>query len=109
MAWFGVRLLIEATHPSEGERKDDLFEDRVVLVEAVDESEALEKAQRAAEISEPEYRNEFGDLVSWEFVEILGVQGLLTGRPLDGSEIFWSFLSRTEVEELRRWQGPFPG
>jgi hypothetical protein len=40
MSWFGVRLLIEAKHPEENQRADDLFEDRVVVIEAVDQSEA---------------------------------------------------------------------
>lgn len=60
--WWGVRVLLEATHPGQEPRSDDLFEDRIVLVEADDEAVARERAQRMAEIEAPEYLNQFGEV-----------------------------------------------
>jgi len=107
VAWFGVRLLFEAIHSEEKPDARDLFEDRILLVEAEDSSEARAKAERLGFGDQPEYRNQYGDVVSWRLVEVLDVCALREEPSGKGTEVFWSFLSREEVDQLRKWQEPF--
>jgi len=107
VAWFGVRLLFEAIHSEEEPDARDLFEDRILLIEAEDSSQARANVERLGVGDQPEYRNQYGNLVSWRLVDVLDVRALREERPGDGSEVFWSFLSREEVDQLRKWQEPF--
>ena len=105
--WFSVRLIFESLHPDEnsGER---LFEDRIILVRAVTEEEAQEKAEAFGKAAKEDYKNVHGKRVQWVFKEILDVVYLPWEDNIgDGSEVYYAFLTEKRLEQLRQILEPF--
>lgn len=100
MSWFAARLLFESVHvPSVA---DPMFEDRIILVDAKDEREAMDSALslgRASERSE-RYDGATGDQVNWELRSVLDVKPLPSGVVDHGAEVYYTFLRPREAYEL---------
>lgn len=74
-----------------------LFEERFVLIEAIDERSAWLEAERVGKEQESVFKNPYGDEVLWQFVkinEVIHVDGK------HGSEIFSRFLNSHEAKLL---------
>ena len=99
--WFSARLLFEAKHPDE-EGLDKVFEDRIVLLAADDEADAESKANSVGAKSRLEYRNEYGNRVIWEFIEVLDLVTLDTDDIGHGSELYSQFLDEQDLTAVRR-------
>jgi hypothetical protein len=97
MPWFAVRYAAERVlDDAEG-----LYEDSILLIKAEGEAAAREKGEAAARRSNHEYANSVGEDVQWEFREILDVKQLFDDEIQDGSEIYYAFLTRTQLKSVR--------
>jgi Domain of unknown function (DUF4288) len=97
MPWFSVRCLSECV-------LDDapaLYEDCILLIQAEDDVHARRKGDAAARKSSHQYANSFGETVRWEFREVLDVKQLFDAEIRDGSEVYYSFLSHADLENVR--------
>jgi hypothetical protein len=100
-SWFAARLLFESKHPDEPE-SEKVFEDRIVLLAADDEDEAEDQAKNLGSKSREEYRNQFGDRVLWEFVEVLDLMPIYADEIGHGSEVYSQFLDEQDLAAVRR-------
>ena len=104
-AWFGARLIFESVHPGETV-EDPLFEDRVILVRALDEEEARHRASLGKD-STHEYENMYGNRVVETFREVLDIVQLFDDPLSEGSQVYYNLMGLGEVAELRRrFAGP---
>lgn len=81
---------------------DEWFEESIVLIQANDEKEALEKAEALGEQIAFEHQREANFGVRWEFVGVLSVYEVLGEELLDGMEIFSRFLTGKEAKMLMK-------
>ena len=100
-SWFSARLLFGAKHPDE-EGLEKIFEDRIVLLAADDETDAESKANSLDVKSRLEYRNEYGNRVIWEFIEVLDLVTLDTDDIGHGSELYSHYLDEQDLAAVRR-------
>lgn len=100
-SWFSARLLFESKHPDEP-RSKKVFEDRIVLLTAAGEDEAEHKAKSLGVKAREEYRNQFGNRVIWEFVEVLDLMQLDSDDIGHGSEVYSQFIDEQDLAAVRR-------
>ncbi len=93
-------MIFESVHPNP-DGDEALFEDRIILVRAVDEEDAERKAASAGKKAEHEYRNVYGDTVVWAFREVLDVVPIYDSDLAHGSEVYSHLIRSHEVEQLR--------
>lgn len=101
--WYTGNLLFQAIHLNHPER-EAAWEERIVLIEATDESEARTVAERLGKEGEHEYyvsRDE-NDLLRWTFVRVQVVHAVEDDTLRSGSELFSRFLQQREVDILSR-------
>ena len=90
--WFAAALVLEADQPGEGDERTPLFEKRVVLFEAGDESEATTKASDYCRAAGFSYQNLNGQSVVWKCRRILGITPLYATDLGDGVEVYSELL-----------------
>jgi hypothetical protein len=100
VVWFAARLLLESVHPEEPD-VEKVFEDRIIVLRARSEDEALEKARKFGKASRQEYKNEYGKTVIWELREILDVVELFDETLEDGSEVYYSILGEEKAKSVQ--------
>jgi len=93
--WYSASLLFQAVHDSP--RKDPVWEESIVLVEATSENEARRRAEEIGRSSETGYRTRSGHLV-WRFDRVERM--FLVEAVGDGREVFSRFLRDSEVRSL---------
>ncbi|MFK8906518.1 DUF4288 domain-containing protein [Streptomyces sp. YS-3] len=79
-------LLCAASTTADG--RAPLYQENFVLLRAVDESEAREKAFAHGRRLETSYENEFGDTVSWKLLHVVDVSEVGQSDLDDGSEVY---------------------
>jgi hypothetical protein len=97
--WFTASILFK----SHGQLPLDgnlLWEERIVLVEAEDESSAERKAAKLGKAEEHEYLNQRGAAVRWTFEKIERICVIEGGLLKDGTELFSRFLRDSEVKSI---------
>jgi hypothetical protein len=95
--WYAASLLFRATHLDSPER-DWLWQERIFLVDAVDEEDARRFASSIGKSEEHEYQTTT-DILQWTFMHverICEVEGSLAS----GVEVFSRFLRDSEVQSL---------
>ena len=97
--WFGASLLYRSSEPLT-EYGTHLFEERIVILAAHDETEARKKANDRGALGEEQYINMEGALVAWTFERTLEVKAILEDELGDGVEVFQRFLREDEVRSL---------
>lgn len=102
---FTASLLFKSSHTSEVgfvrlDDEENVWEEIVLLVYASDEEEAKRKAIAYGKSRESSYNNEYGELVSWKFVQIERVCLVEDESLNDGTELFSRFLKESEVESM---------
>ena len=102
--WFTAEILFKST-PIGKLELDAIWENRVVLFQAVNEEEARIKATAYGRLEGHKYLNHAGELVVWEFDAVENICQLDGNEFSDGKEVFWRFLRHSEVLSLRV---PFP-
>jgi hypothetical protein len=97
--WFGVSLLYKSSEPLD-ERGTYLYEERIIVLEAIDEEEAGKKANERGPSLEEEYVNAEGRRVTWTFERAVEVKAIIEEQLGDGVEVFNRFLREDEVRNL---------
>ena len=99
--WYTANLLFRADHLNQAD-PDPVWEEKIVLVEAGDESEARLLAERMGKDGEHEHyvSKAQNDLLRWTFVKLQKVYTLDDTILRSGTELFSRFLRQSEVESL---------
>ncbi|NIU00454.1 MAG: DUF4288 domain-containing protein [Nitrosopumilaceae archaeon] len=97
--FYSVCILLKSIHsiPSDDE---PLWEERIVLVEAVSEEEAQKKGENIGKNSEETYEAQKGDIVSWKFIKVQSICSIDEENIKDGTELFSRFLKDSEARSL---------
>ena len=96
--WYAANLLFQSTHiPSES--KPAIWEESVRLIQARNEIEARELAERMGRSKVQSYQVEDG-LVIWRFDRVERIYPILDDDLRSGSEVFSRFLRDSEVKSL---------
>jgi hypothetical protein len=91
--WYCVTLIFERLHPNVAAFNDEpLWEESLILVEAVETEEAKTKAMGIAKTKEISFEAISGEAVRWRFVEVGDTFEILDQLPKDGAEVFSRFL-----------------
>ena len=88
MGWYSALVLYESSIESDVPDPDPLRESSVVVFQADSEEEARRKAVDVGKNAECDYRNCYGELVSWVFLRVVEVQDLCKESLCDGVEVF---------------------
>ncbi len=99
MMFYGTSLLFKTIH-SAPSGKEPIWEFRVVLVEAIDEQGAQEKAERIGRNAEHSYEAQKGDIVTWKFIQVESISSIESEDLKNGTELFSQFLSDSTVKSL---------
>jgi len=99
--WFGVSLLYRSSEPLDAQGIH-LFEERIVLLGAVDEVNAWQRAMQLGPSLDEQYINAEGNQVVWTFERVLEVKVILEDQLGDGVEVFHRFLREDEVKSLAK-------
>ena len=97
--WYAVNLLFESVHDGQPSA-EDLWEERILLIEATDETQARKRAETLANAEEHEYLGATGDNVAWRFRRLERVFAIDADILENGTELFSRFLQHREVESL---------
>jgi Domain of unknown function (DUF4288) len=97
--WFSASLLFENVHPGQP-TDDNLWEDRIVLIQAGSEDEARGKAEALGLAEEFEYTAALGDRVSCQFRAVERVCEIDAETLTDRMELFSRFLKASEARSL---------
>lgn len=80
------------------ENRDELvYEERLLLIEATDEKEALDKAQHLAKDDHVSYLNVYGKSVTWLPMQVLGVCEIMDNSLTSGTELHSRFFKKLEA------------
>lgn len=80
---------------------ESLYEESTRLIKAANEEEAREKAVCLGKEAQHSYANDSGEMVAWEFVEILEVQELCEENFYDGIEVFSRMFTSSKYNKNR--------
>ncbi|WP_064747923.1 DUF4288 domain-containing protein [Lysobacter antibioticus] len=97
--WFAASLMYQACHRPP--REDGLWEERIVLIRAGSQTQALEQAERLGPVDEVGYATSEGE-VQWRFVRVDRVCAIEAEVLGSGTEVFSRFLNTEEAEGLAR-------
>jgi hypothetical protein len=79
---------------------DSLWEEQFVLIEADGEEVAHKEAETLASRREAPYKNDKGELISWQFVKVERVYTISEEKLRSGVEVFSRFLRHSEAKSL---------
>ena len=94
--YYSVNLMYRSER---GDSQSPLWEERIILVSAIDEDEAKDKAEKHARENESEFTAADGVNIKWVFYQIERVFPI-DGDIEDGVELFSRFLRQSEAESL---------
>jgi hypothetical protein len=97
--WFCASILKVAERDGK-RRADSLWEEQVFLIETDNEKLAWKEAEKLASHREAPYRNEKGELISWQFVKVDRVYAIPGDKLRGGVEVFARFLRDSEAKSL---------
>jgi len=95
--FYSVSLFFKGLH-EDGTQK--VWEERIILIDAEDESQVEKKAKSLANEYEVEYRTANGDLLKWVFVDIGSIFEIESSQIEGGVELFSRFIKESEAESL---------
>lgn len=99
MRWYSASAFYEARH-TPAPSTPTLWEEKIFLVQARSNDEALRIAQEVSRENEVSYEVADGSTVGWKFSRIERVIELDFAVVASGSEVFSRFLRASEVESL---------
>src|SRR5579864_6884314 len=99
--WYGVDLLFEGCHPGQAP-ETNLWEERIVLLDAASDDEARQQAELHGKSEEHEYTSATGELVQWRYRGLERIYAIDSTLLESGTEVFSRFLHASEVASLRR-------
>jgi hypothetical protein len=101
LSWFSARLLFEARPPG-ATALQAVYEDRIVLLEAEDETDAMLKAGDLGEAADEESRSEYEGSIAWEFIEVLDLEQLPVAVLQHGAQVYFQYLDARDLAAVRR-------
>jgi hypothetical protein len=91
--WYSVALLFERIHPARPDKaKEPLWEESIILVEALSNEDARAKAEMFGKKEAISFRAISGEMVEWRLVEVLDTYEIQDNDLKSGTEIFFRFL-----------------
>lgn len=99
MTWFSASIFYRAVH-SEPRSEPDLWEERIVLLEAIDLEDAMSKARTLGPEGETSYAVTDVDAVAWSFDRVASVVEIDGDTLRHGTELFSRFLRESEAISL---------
>jgi hypothetical protein len=90
--WFCVSLTFERVHP-ETNRDEPLWEQSLILVDALSEGHAAIRGAALGKAREISFDAISGENVQWRFVRVGEIFEISDALPKEGSEVFSRFLS----------------
>jgi hypothetical protein len=97
--WYAVNLLFESCHAGQPPEQN-LWEERIVLLDACSEAAAKEEAERLGKADEPQYTSGIGDEIRWRFRGVERVVAIDAATLESGTEVFSRFLHASEVSSM---------
>src|SRR5438270_13145443 len=97
--WFCAAILKVAERDGE-RRADSLWEEQFFLVETDDDTLASQEAEKLATRREAPYKNDKGELISWQFVKVDRVYAIPAEKLGSGVEVISRFLRDSEAKCL---------
>lgn len=101
LRWYSARVVLERLIGG-AQEVSPLFEERMFLLRAKGDEEALQRAERLGRAGEETFENERGERIQWIFKEVLDIKAVLDDTLADGSEIYYAFYQRDELEQVRQ-------
>lgn len=100
--WYSARLLFVAKTDGRLDA-DPLCEESIIVLRAADETGAAKQARRQGMDMAHSYKNEAGEVISWKFLGVLGIQDLCENALSSGSEVYSHLFleSQTSADEAR--------
>lgn len=104
MCWFSVNLLFRAIHNGIS-TENDLWEERIILINSGSEIEARNEGLRIGKSEEHEYLvasdiNDQDGMIRWSFIQIERICKIESDNLVNGQEIFTRYLRNSEVESI---------
>ncbi len=107
--YYSVSIFLKAIGKNGGPESIELWEERVYLILATDETDAKAKGEKLGKLGEHEYRSSEDRTIRWVFDCVNSVCEVGDERPSDGAELFSRFLRSSDVQSLKTpFEGP-PG
>jgi len=97
--WFCAAIFKVAERDGK-RRTDSLWEEQFFLLDSASEDQALKEAEKLGKRQEAPYRNEKGELISWQFVKVYRVYAIPDEELNSGTEVFSRFLRDSEAKSL---------
>jgi hypothetical protein len=100
--WYTGNLLFKAVHVNRPD-PEPVWEERIVLLEAQDETQAKLLAEHMGRDEQHEYyvSKADNDLLRWTFVKVQKLRPIEDATLRSGTELFSRFLRQSEVDRLR--------
>ncbi len=95
--WYSVSILMKSVR--EDDVSDEVWEERILLINSVNQESVLNQAKSIGQSAEHEYRSE-GLRVRWLFHSVGKICKLSEVAPKSGSEVFVRYLKKTGVMRL---------
>jgi len=95
--FYTASLLFRSLH--DGGTTPGLWEESLILIQAISPEEALKKAREVGHARELTYTAIDGSKVAWKFFKVERVFEIMD-ELIDGAEIFSRYLRNSEVESL---------
>jgi hypothetical protein len=99
--WFAASILYERVGTDEA-LTDELWQESIVLLDALDAEEAADKARDIGSSRSVAYDAVEGGRVRWEFRRVAGVDDILNAMFAHGTEVFSRFISPDLATALMR-------
>lgn len=100
-SWFAVSVFLEGCQTDSPLAKENLWEERIVLVQAGSSSEACAKAAEWGRRQEHEYESMAGQPIQWRFRLVAKACEVIAETLTDGTEVFSRFLRKSEADGLQ--------
>jgi len=92
--WYSAALLFERIHPTRTDHaKEPLWEESVILIDALSEEDARKKAELFGKKEAISFRAISGELVEWRLVEVMDTHEIQDRHLKSGTEVFSRFLN----------------
>jgi hypothetical protein len=97
--WYSANLFFKGTR-DESDSVEPLWEERIILVGANNETEAEEKARQLGTQELTRYETSSGTRITWAFDRVDRCCLIEAETLGEGTELFWRFLRDSEVASL---------
>lgn len=97
--WYSANLLFEGVHPGEP-RSENLWEERLVLLNAPNEDEARREAESLGKTEEHSYVTATNESIQWRFRQVESLSAIDADTLQNGTEFHSRFLRASEVQSL---------